>query len=274
MAFETFDHSVSVPGGEIFAREWTPASPVDGAPLILLHDSLGCVAVWRDFPALLCAATRRRVIAYDRLGFGRSSARRDRLPMNFISQEAEVFLPCILDHLQIDAFVPFGHSVGGGMAIHCGTALRDACRAIIAESAQAFVEDRTLEGIAEGGREYAAAERFERLEKYHGARAGWILHAWTGTWLAPDFASWSVREELPLITCPILAMHGDQDEFGSTAHPQLIGALSGGSVEVRILRDCGHVPHRERPESIIEAIDGFLGGIGSPSRTDEASLKR
>ncbi len=259
MAVEICDHSISVPGGDIFAREWAPTNPTDSVAVILLHDSLGCVAVWRDFPALLSAATRRRVIAYDRLGFGRSSARRDRLPMNFISQEAELFLSCILDELKIDTFVPFGHSVGGGMAIHCGTVLRAACRAIIAESAQAFVEDRTLEGIAEGGRKYSMPKRFERLQKYHGSKAGWVLHAWTGTWLASEFASWSIRDELPFITCPILAMHGDQDEFGSTAHPELIAALSGGPVEVRILRDCGHVPHRERPEAIIETIVHFLG---------------
>jgi pimeloyl-ACP methyl ester carboxylesterase len=106
---------------KIFAREWKPpvATNANSVPLILLHDSLGCVDLWREFPELLCANSGRRVIAYDRLGFGLSDARQEVMPLSFIEDEAKIFLPSILDHFQINQFIVFGHSVGGGMAVQC-----------------------------------------------------------------------------------------------------------------------------------------------------------
>lgn len=253
------DHMIDAPGGKLFAREWTTEGDPSRAPIILLHDSLGSVEVWRDFPALLAAATRRRVIAYDRLGFGRSDPRADRLTSRFVSEEAQIFLPCLLRQLQIDQFIPFGHSVGGGMAVYCGATLADSCAAIVTESAQIFVEDITLQAIAAAKVQYANSERLEKLRKYHGAKAQWVLHAWIDTWLSPEFASWNVCSVLPQIRCPLLAIHGDQDEFGSLKHPELARTLSGGEVETRVLEGCGHVPHKERPDTIVESVAQFLG---------------
>jgi pimeloyl-ACP methyl ester carboxylesterase len=255
------DHAVPTPQGSVFAREWLPQRQQGGPPLILFHDSLGCVAVWRDFPELLSRRTARRVIAYDRLGFGRSEPRSGPLDGSFIADESRTFLPGILKHFGIERFVPFGHSVGGAMALHCGITHAQACAAIITESAQMFVEELTVRSIAAAKAQYDEPDRVDRLRKYHGDKAAWVLRAWTETWLAPDFAAWSVRGVLQNLSCPLLVMHGDRDEFGSLAHPELARALSGGPVETCILENTGHVPHRERPDAVLQPVADFLVAI-------------
>lgn len=254
------DHAIQVPGGSIFAREWA-LHQARGAPLILLHDSLGCVDVWRDFPATLAAGTGRRVIAYDRLGFGRSEARADSLSSAFVREESELYLPHILQALQLEKFIPLGHSVGGGMAMYCGATLREQCSAIITVSAQMFAEQQTLRAIAEAKEAYADPARFAKLQKYHGAKAQWVLRAWTDTWLAPQFKEWSLRDTLPSIRCPVLAIHGELDEFGSKEHPTMIETLCGGGAQSMILGGIGHVPHREQPLTIVELMAGFLDSL-------------
>jgi pimeloyl-ACP methyl ester carboxylesterase len=255
------NHRIDAPGGKLFAREWTPATVLPAPPLVLMHDSLGCVELWRDFPAQLAEGICRRVVAYDRLGFGRSDARADRLTTRFIAEEAAIYLPCVLQHLMMDRFVAFGHSVGGGMAVHCGTALAASCAAIVVESAQMFAEDRTLQGIAAARIDFRDSANLARLRRYHGDKAPWVLEAWTETWHDPAFASWNLETELPRVRCPMLAIHGDQDEFGSVKHPELIRSLAGGPVATRILEGVGHVPHRERPEAIISLVAEFLAPL-------------
>ncbi|HEY3928232.1 MAG TPA: alpha/beta hydrolase [Candidatus Koribacter sp.] len=251
------DRWVETPGGRLFARSWEVAR-ADSGPIILFHDSLGCVELWRSFPAVLAERTSRRVIAYDRLGFGRSDARRDRLRVNFIREEAETFFPALRAQLGFDHFVAFGHSVGGAMAIHCAALSPDACEALITESAQSFVEDRTGAGILEAKALFQDPDQFARLERYHGEKARWVLDAWTETWLSPEFANWSLVDILPKVQCPTLAIHGSEDEFGSRQHPEKIAQLVSAHAEVEILEGAGHVPHREREEWIAERVATFL----------------
>jgi pimeloyl-ACP methyl ester carboxylesterase len=254
------EHKIDVPNGWIFAREWLPEDAA-GAALLLLHDSLGCVDVWRDFPAMLAAESKRRVIAYDRLGFGRSQARVGALSSSFVREESEVFIPHLLRSLRLDTFIPFGHSVGGGMAMYCGDTLRRSCAAIITVAAQMFAESKTLLAIAEAKQAYAQPERLARLEKYHGSKAPWVLQAWTETWLSDDFAKWSLRDTLPSIRCPILAIHGELDEFGSLEHPRMIEALAGGRRRTVILSGVGHLPHREQQLNVLQIATDFLKSV-------------
>lgn len=132
--------------GRIFVRRWTPSSTQSDkmAPIVLFHDSLDCVMLWRDFPERLAAATGHDVIAYDRLGFGQSDPHPGRLDNRFVHDEANGTFHELREQLGIGDFIAFGHSVGGGMAIACAAAYPSACRALITESAQTFVEDRTL----------------------------------------------------------------------------------------------------------------------------------
>jgi pimeloyl-ACP methyl ester carboxylesterase len=260
------DRFVEVPGGRVFVRTWTPRAGSDELPVVLLHDSLGCVDLWRDFPELLADHLTRPVIAYDRLGFGRSSPRGELPSVNFIQEEAEVYFPAVRRELGVAGYVLFGHSVGGGMALRIACSSGEPCRAVVSESAQAFVEDRTLAGIRQAREQFERPEQVGKLARWHGDKAGWVLRAWTDVWLSPAFAAWSLEADLPRVRCPVLAIHGDRDEYGSVAFPRLIGSLAGGPTEVAILEGCGHVPHRERPGDVLDRVAKFLGralvGIG------------
>lgn len=255
---------VNHPRGRIYVRTVDPASELPksaASPIVLLHDSLGCVELWRDFPASLANATGRRVIVYDRLGFGRSDPRSGQLSREFVAEEAETFFPVIREQLELDRFVLFGHSVGGGMALHCAAKFGSACDAVISESAQAFVEDRTIAGILAAREQFEQAGQFERLEKYHGEKAEWVLNAWTGTWLSAAFADWSLENVLPRVTCPLLVIHGVRDEYGSERHPKMIAARTSGPAKLELMADTGHVPHREQPGRVVEMVAAFLTGL-------------
>jgi len=251
------DHHIDVPGGRIFAREWPAAA--GAPPIVLLHDSLGCIDLWRDFPAELRAATGRRVVAYDRLGFGRSDAHPGKLALDFIAAEGRDGLPSVLEALRIDTFVLCGHSVGGGMALSAAPCFPARCKGIVSMAAQAFVETVTLEGI-EAARATLGpgSDRIARLRKYHGAKTEWVIAAWIETWTQPAFAGWSLKPVLPNLRCPVLAMHGDKDEYGSLRHPEMIREFAGGPSELAILTDCGHVPYKEHPARVFELIAAFL----------------
>ena len=248
--------------GRIFARIWSPrkrnSHAAAASPIVLFHDSLGCVDLWRGFPAALSETTGRRVIAYDRLGFGKSGPRCDTLRPHFISDEAETYFPAIREQLGLKRFIAFGHSVGGAMAVYCAARFRDGCEALITESAQAFLEDRTAQSIAAAREQFKQQEQFARLKQYHGDKTRWVLTAWTESWLDPAFAAWSLEAILPQVTCPLLVIHGIHDEYGSTVHPEMIANLASGPARVEILADTYHVPHRERQQTVIELVKAFV----------------
>ena len=254
------DHRIGTDQGTLFARRWVPGdvrrdSP---APIVLFHDSLGCVELWREFPEQLAVATRRSVVAYDRLGFGRSDEHPGPLPLTFIRDEAATVVPRLCDALGLDMIVPFGHSVGGGMAIATAARWPERCAAVVTESAQSFVEDRTRAGLEAARVECARPGQLERLARYHGAKARWVLDAWIETWLSPEFADWHLDEDLGGVRCPALALHGDQDEYGSAEHPGRIARLTQGPSSAMILEGCGHVPHREQPARVLSEVTRFL----------------
>ena len=260
------EHWIVHPDGRLFARQWTPAdadADAAEAPLVLLHDSLGCVDLWRDLPSALCAATSRRVVAYDRLGFGRSDARVGTLSPHFVAEEAALFLPVVLDQLGIARFAVLGHSVGGGMAVHAAARWPGDCERLVTLAAQAFVEERTREGIRAARQLFTNPDQFARLARYHGDKTRWVLDAWIDTWLSPAFADWSLNAVLPHVTCPLLVMHGELDDYGSRLHPELIGRLAGGPATVQLLAGRGHTPHREQPDDVVRRVADFLRQ-GSP----------
>lgn len=256
------DAFVGTPLGRLFVRTWSGAADsAERAPIVLLHDSLGCVELWRDFPALLSSATGRSVVAYDRLGFGKSDPHPGRLGFDFVTDEARTGLPALTAALAIDRRVLFGHSVGGAMAVAAGAAFPERTEAIVTESAQAFVEERTLAAIREARTQLRSPERIARLARYHGDKARWVLDAWTETWLAPEFAGWMLDPELRRLPCPVLAIHGDDDEYGSVAFPHRIASLPPTPGKAVIVDHCGHVPHREKPEVVLQTVTTFLAAL-------------
>ena len=248
---------IEAPEGKIWVKKWTPEAASEKSPLVLLHDSLGSVALWREFPPKLAENLSRCVIAYDRLGFGRSDAREELPAKNFIEEEATKYFPAIKEQLSLQRYVLLGHSVGGGMAIHIASRDPD-CEAVITISAQAFIEDLTLRGIRAAQQVFEQPGQLERLEKWHGNKARWVLHAWTDTWLSAEFANWNLQDAIGRVYCPVLAIHGANDEYGSSASPEFISRHSGGKGTMLLLKNCGHMPHREKTQEVITAVKQFL----------------
>ncbi|QWD91723.1 alpha/beta fold hydrolase [Polynucleobacter sp. MWH-Braz-FAM2G] len=255
MAFT--DKTITTEHGEIFIREWNPHF-IDLSPIVLIHDSLGCTELWRNFPSELSEITKRRVIAYDRLGFGKSGVMHKPISKQFISDEASNTFSNILQHLGIGHFVVLGHSVGGGMALHCAAQLPERCDAVITISAQSFVEERTLNGIRVAQTLFNDPAQVDRLKKYHGEKAQWVLDSWIHTWLADSFSNWSLSEMLANVKAKLLVIHGVDDEYGSMEHPQRIVDLSGGKSILMPLENTAHFPHREQTPIVLDAIKNFL----------------
>ncbi len=260
MTLTMSDYLIATQNGTLFARTWKPPnlSSDQDETILLFHDSLGCVDLWRDFPAELALATGRPVVAYDRLGFGRSDPNPARLTPNFIRDEAANIVPYLLETLRLTRIIPFGHSVGGAMAVATAAQFPFECTAVITESAQSFIEDRTLAGIRAGQAEFERKDRFERLVRYHESKARWVLDAWIQTWLAPEFSAWSLDDDLRGVRCQTLAIHGDRDEYGSLEHAERIARLTSGTSKVVPLIGCGHVPHRENRARVLQEVSHFL----------------
>lgn len=246
--------------GRLFAKRWQPREQIDPGPIVLFHESLGCVDLWRNFPARLAARSRRAVIAYDRLGFGRSDPHPHRLGPHFIEREAQTTLPRLIQALDVERFIVCGHSVGGGMAIEAAAAHPERCRAVVTISAQSFVEQRTISGIEKAKNEFNDASRFGKLARHHGDKAAWVLDAWLDTWLSPVIRTWTLDRALALLRCPVLAIHGDRDEFASVRQAERIAA-GGSPGSLIVMPDTGHAPHRETPHLLVELMADFLDGI-------------
>ena len=252
-------HWIETPFGELFAQRWPVVEP-KGAPIILLHDSLGCVALWRDFPQQLALHTQRDVIAYDRLGFGRSAPCQLRTPLgiNFVADEAYAGFFWVHQYFQLTQFVLLGHSVGAGMALACASVHQGGCEAVIAEAAQAYVDDAITQGIRQTNAFFQTPERFARLTQYHGDKAHWVLNAWVSTWLSADFTHWQIQDTLSSVRCPVLCLHGEDDEYGAPCHAQTIVEGVAGPAFANILSNCGHVPHKEQCATVLQSIKFFL----------------
>jgi pimeloyl-ACP methyl ester carboxylesterase len=253
---------VEVAGGSVFIKKWTPEIVLTKSPLILLHDSLGSVDLWRYFPSVLAENLSRCVVAYDRLGFGQSDAR-DELPsMEFIEEEATEYFPAIKRYLSIQHYSLLGHSVGGGMAINIASSDPD-CEAVVTVSAQAFVEELTVKGIKDAKQIFEQPEQIARLEKWHGSKAKWVLQAWIDVWLSAEFANWNLKASISSVRCPVLVIHGENDEYGSVAFPKFISENTVGQTDMLLLKNCGHMPHKEKPQEVIVAVKKFFGAANA-----------
>ncbi len=260
----TRDTWVPTPAGRLYARIWAPDAAAlehpDGA-FLLLHDSLGSVALWREFPSQLAQATQRPVVAYDRLGYGQSDPAVGLPPPDFVAREALAGVKPVLDHLKIERATLIGHSVGGGMGVNACVQMPGRIQALITIAAQAFPEDRTLKAIAEAKVQFQDEAQLGRLRKYHGDKARWVVDAWTDSWLSEAFASWHLKHVLPQVQCPLLALHGEHDEYGTAVHPQLISSLASRPSKMELLPDTYHLPHREKPQVVIGHIQTFLSAL-------------
>ena len=240
-----------------------PAHQLDRPPLVFLHEGLGSVALWRDFPARVAAATGCRTVVYSRYGFGRSSARRAPYTPHFMHEEALEIFPALRAALEIDHPVLVGHSSGASMAlIHAGDG-RWGVRGVVAMAPLIFVEEFNLQSIRSSKTIYEDGMR-EKLARYHDDVDS-VFWGWRDIWLNPGFKSWSVTHDLAGIRCPILAVLGEDDEYCTLAQVEALekNAVNSKRFDFLKLADCGHSPHRDQPAVVLEAIRGFIDGLGA-----------
>jgi pimeloyl-ACP methyl ester carboxylesterase len=223
----------------------------------LLHDGIGSAAMWRSFPAQLAAASGCGVLVYSRRGTGRSSGIDAPLPVDYMHQEALQVLPELLDGQGIDDPVLIGQSDGASIAvIHAGAAGRPV-RGLVLEAPHLFVEDLTIRSIERAKREFASSAMKDRLARYHRdpERA---FFAWNDVWLRPDFRQWNIEGYLAAVTCPVLAIQGEDDEYGTLAQIDALERGVGGRFARLILAQCGHTPHRDQAARVLTAISDFI----------------
>lgn len=239
--------------GAIAAARWPGRDPAL-APVVLFHDSLGSISLWRGLPAALAEATGREVIAYDRLGFGASDPHPGPLPPDFVAAEATGGFAALRQALGIGRFVALGHSVGGAMALFAAAADPQDAVAVVAISAQHHNDDRIRAGIAAARDDFARPGQLDRLARHHGDKAAWVLDSWIGSWIGDRLDGWSVAPARAALRCPVLAIHGEADEYGSVDHARAIA----GDGELLVLPEAGHFPHREAEAEVIAAVARFL----------------
>ena len=220
--------------------------------IVMLHEGLGSLSLWKDFPQRLARATHNRVVAYSRHGYGRSAALDAPRTMDYMHGEALTVLPRLLDALQIERPILFGHSDGASIAlIHAGASGREVA-GVVALAPHIMVEDISIQGIAAAKIAYQTGGLRQRLKRHHSDVDG-AFWGWNDIWLDPAFRAWNIEEYLPKITCPVLAIQGEQDEYGTMAQIDCI-ARAVPRVELLKLAACGHSPQRDRPEEVLQAV--------------------
>ena len=228
-----------------------------GAPdLVFLHEGLGSVSLWKDFPAQVAAATGSPVTVYSRYGAGDSDVLTEARPVSYMHDEGLRSLPDLLAQLQIENPILIGHSDGASIAIiHAGA--HDRVRGLALLAPHVFVEDLSVQSIAEARTRFETTNFPEKLGRHHRDAAA-TFWGWNNIWLSPEFRAWNIEEYLPRITCPILAVQGLDDQYGTMAQVQAIARQSGGPVEILPLAECRHSAHRDQPEAVLAAIARFV----------------
>lgn len=248
-----------VVAGQRLECAWHGPAPADAPTLVFLHEGLGCVSLWRDFPARLAAATGCGALVYSRLGYGRSGPCVLPRPLRYMHDEALTVLPQLLDAARIEECILVGHSDGGSIAIvYAGGTEAAPLRGVITEAAHAFCEERTVHSIRQADEHFRRGDLRERLWKYHGENTDCAFRGWCDAWLHPDFMHWNLEEYLPGIRVPLLVLQGEDDEYGTAAQAETIVRRAGGGAEWIMLPECRHTPHREQEAATFQAMKSFI----------------
>lgn len=239
-----------------------PAALPDRPEILMLHEGLGSVSMWRDFPQRLARTSGCRVIAYSRRGFGRSEPRTRPYGIRFMHEEALEGIPALREALDIRRPLLFGHSTGASMAlIHAG-ASRWPVAGIVALAPITFVEESNLGSIQRAKVAWGTTDWRAKLAKHHDdVDMAWS--AWNDTWLDPAFRAWTIEEDLRGIRAPILMILGTGDEYSSPAQLDYVKAHAAHAAWIEELRlpKCGHAPHRDQPEAVLGAVGRLLEAV-------------
>lgn len=230
----------------------------DAAPtIVMLHEGLGCAALWRDFPKRVAEATGMGVFVYSRAGYGQSDPVDLPRPLDFMTREARQSLPQILDAIGFRRGILFGHSDGATIAaIHAGSVEDFRVRGLILMAPHFFTEPGGLAAIAEARESYEQGGLKERLARYH-RDPEIAFRGWNDVWLDPGFAKWNVAEVIDYFRIPALAIQGRDDQYGTLAQIDVIEERAYSPVDMVVIDNCKHAPHLDQPEAVLAAVAEF-----------------
>lgn len=231
----------------------------DKPTIIFLHDSLGCIKLWRNFPQKLSEMTGCNSLVYDRLGYGQSeNMQTHKRPINYLELEADI-LNELITRLELENVILFGHSDGGSIALIMASKYPTKIKAIISEAAHIFVDNLTLSGIYNAIEAFNTTNLRERLIKYHGSeKVDNVFKAWTETWTSEEYKNWNIESFLPNINCPILVIQGEKDEYGTEKQVDgIVNKVSGKTTKL-YLTGLSHTPHKDDPEQILKHTTKYI----------------
>jgi len=241
---------------------WFGPGPGTAPTLVFLHEGLGCVSLWRDFPEKLATATGCGAFVFSRLGYGKSDPCPLPRPIRFMHDEGLSVLPKVLASAGITDCILVGHSDGGSIAIiYAGGTPAAPLRGLITEAAHVFCEPISIRSIRDAKTQYVQGALRHRLSKYHGANTDGAFYGWNDVWLHPEFEKWNIEEYLPGIQVPMLAIQGAADQYGTDAQISSIARLAGGKTDTLMLPDCRHAPHAEKENETLTAMTRVVKGI-------------
>ena len=246
---------VTIAGCRLEYRDF-PAAAAGRPTLLLLHEGLGCVAMWRHFPEQLAAATGCRVIVWSRAGYGGSQPWPAPRQPDYMHREAQQALPELLAALNIERPLLIGHSDGGSIALIFAGSFPGVALGVAVLAPHEFVEEVTLAGIRAARAAWQTTELPKKLARYHHERTQQVFADWNDTWLAPAFRDWNIEEYLPRITCPVLAIQGEDDEYATMRQLEVIAERVPGTQLLK-LPACGHTPQRDQEAAVLAALTTF-----------------
>jgi pimeloyl-ACP methyl ester carboxylesterase len=241
---------------------WFGDASDDAPMLVMLHEGLGSVSIWRDFPKALANATGTRVFAYSRAGYGKSGPVKLPRPLDFMQREAREVLPKLLDKIGFRRGLLVGHSDGGTIAAAYAGSMQDhRVRGLVLIEPHFFVEEFNLKSIRKIAAEYKTSDLWEKLARHHNDPDNAFL-GWSGAWLDPDFGRvLNLREELIHIRVPILIVKGENDPYATMEQVWFAERECYCPVEYVVIGDAAHAPHREKPEQTLAAAAGFINRL-------------
>ncbi len=238
--------------------------PQEAPTLVLLHEGLGCAAMWKDFPARLAEATGLGALVYSRLGYGASDPCEVPRPLSYMHDAASGELPGVLAAAGIRQSILVGHSDGGSIAlVYASNNPSGALLGLILEAPHVFVEDISVASIADARQAYEDGNLKRQLEKYHGPNVDGAFWGWNDAWLDPEFRKWNLEKYLPGVEAPVLVIQGEDDQYGTRAQADAIVAQAGGGADLLMVPECGHSPHRDQGDTVLAAMTAFVEGLGS-----------
>ena len=248
-------------GGKTLETLTIGPSPEAAPTLVMLHEGLGCVALWRDFPRKLAEATGFGIFAYSRAGYGGSDPAPLPRPLDYMTREAAETLPLLFDTIGLRRGVLLGHSDGASIAaIYAGSIEDFRVRGLVLMAPHVFTEESGLAAITAARVAYENGDLRARLAKYH-RHVDVAFRGWNEAWMDPGFKSWNITEAIGYWRVPALVIQGDADPYGTLAQIREIESRSYAPVDIDVLAGCGHAPHIERPEATLAAVADFCARL-------------